>query len=627
MCGIAGYFLKEKVEQNTDTILRMLHEQKHRGPDDSGVLGINVVNNIFEIKPVDSSETFISAPNLIFGFNRLNILDLSSAGHQPMINKAKKVALMLNGEIYNAFDYKSELIDKGYVFEGSSDTEIVLCLYLEYGIEGLLDRLNGMFAIAIYDGVDKNIYLIRDRVGIKPLYLLNEGGRIAFASEMKSFKALPNFRFTLDDTRLSEFLLFRNTINNTLFKNIVNLTPGTYCTINYNGEIRLSKYFDIREEPEGIKYATGSDLEATLRASIKRQMISDVKLGCQLSGGVDSSIVSAFAAETLPKGSLEVVSIIFDESNYTEKEYIDKVSVKYSLISHQFKLNTSQYLDLLDDAVWHFEQPLNHPNTIGIKLLSKEAKKHVTVLLSGEGADEILAGYGRFLPNAVSFFSFNTIRKVFKNRTRFLEFISIWSQNDKRYILQTAFGNFALANILYPKFSAKLAMESRMGIWNSIADSFTNKKRKYELLTYLPDLLMRQDKMSMAHSIENRVPFLDNEMLKVALAINEDDLVKKRNKVWEGKNLLKELCSRNFGDTFAYRKKMGFAIPLKHIFSSTSFQKRWNEELLPGIKLRGIFRCNKLEHWMLNPMKMDAEQIDSVWLMIGFEIWAAQYLD
>ena len=627
MCGIAGYFLKEKVEQNTDTILRMLHEQKHRGPDDSGVLGINVVNNIFEIKPVDSSETFISAPNLIFGFNRLSILDLSSAGHQPMINKAKKVALMLNGEIYNAFDYKSELIDKGYVFEGSSDTEIVLCLYLEYGIQGMLDRLNGMFAIAIYDGVDKNIYLIRDRVGIKPLYLLNEGGRIAFASEMKSFKALPNFRFTLDDTRLSEFLLFRNTINNTLFKNIVNLTPGTYCTINDNGEIKLSKYFDIREEPEGIKYATGSDLEATLRASIKRQMISDVKLGCQLSGGVDSSIVSAFAAEILPKGSLEVVSIIFDESNYTEKEYIDKVSVKYSLISHQFKLNTSQYLDLLDDAVWHFEQPLNHPNTIGIKLLSKEAKKHVTVLLSGEGADEILAGYGRFLPNAVSFFSFNTIRKVFKNRTRFLEFISIWSQNDKRYILQTAFGNFALANILYPKFSAKLAMESRMGIWNSIADSFTNKKRKYELLTYLPDLLMRQDKMSMAHSMENRVPFLDNEMLKVAFAVNEDDLVKKRNKVWEGKNLLKELCSSNFGDAFAYRKKMGFAIPLKHIFSSTSFQNRWKEELLPRIKLRGIFRCNKLEQWMLNPMKMDAEQIDSIWLMIGFEIWAAQYLD
>lgn len=627
MCGIAGYFLKEKVEHNTDTILRMLHEQKHRGPDDSGVLGVNVDKNIFESKSVDSPVSFISEPNLIFGFNRLSILDLSSAGHQPMVNKAKKVALMLNGEIYNAFDYKSELIDKGYVFEGSSDTEIVLCLYLEYGIRGMLDRLNGMFAIAIYDGVNKNIYLIRDRVGIKPLYLLNEGGIIAFASEMKSFKALPNFRFTLDEIRLSEFLLFRNTINNTLFKNIVNITPGTYCTINDNGEIRLSKYFDIREEPEGIRCANGSDLEVALRASIKRQMISDVKLGCQLSGGVDSSIVSAFAAETLPKGSLEVVSVVFDESNYTEKEYIDKVSAKYSLISHQFKLNTSQYLDLLDDAVWHFEQPLNHPNTIGIKLLSKEAKKHVTVLLSGEGADEILAGYGRFLPNAVSFFSINTIRKVFKNRTRFLEFIFIWSQNDKRYILQTAFGNFAMANILYPKFSAELAMESRMGIWNSIADSFTNKKRKYELLTYLPDLLMRQDKMSMAHSIENRVPFLDNEMLKVALAVNEDDLIKKRNKVWEGKNLLKELCSRNFGDTFAYRKKMGFAIPLKQIFSSTSFQNRWNDELLPRIKSRGIFRCNKLEQWMLNPMKMNAEQIDSVWLMIGFEIWATQYLD
>jgi asparagine synthase (glutamine-hydrolysing) len=627
MCGFTGYFLKNSFESNSQTILNMLGLQRHRGPDDSGILGIHTTQKSLEELPVQRPKDFLSAPNLIFGFNRLSILDLSPAGHQPMINHEAKVALMMNGEVYNAFDFKPELIEKGYDFKGNSDTEVVLNLYLEYGLDGMLERLNGMFAIAIYDGRENALFLIRDRVGIKPLYVLRENNRISFSSEMKSFKALSDFRFELDESKLSEFLLFRNTINHTLFKNIVNIEPGTYWRIDSDAGVAIKVYYNLRNEGANNPQLNKAELEAALRNSVKRQMISDVKLGCQLSGGVDSSLVTAFAAETLNEGALETVSIVFDEKNFSEKKYIDQVAKQYKLKSHQFTLNATAYLNLIDEAIWHFEQPLNHPNTIGIKLLSREAKKHVTVLLSGEGADEALAGYGRFLPNKSSLLSLESLKKAIKNKRHILDFLNVWKSEENRYILQTAFGNFAGAYALYPEFSIFKAMESRKKVWNSIADTMPKRKRKYELLTYLPDLLMRQDKMSMAHTIENRVPFLDNEMLETALRISDEHLIQQHNGRWEGKFLLKEICASTFDEAFAFRDKMGFGIPLKSFFASEPFQKRWKEELLPGIERRSIFNTAALAHWMSHPQKMTSEQLDAVWLMMGFEIWAKQYLD
>jgi asparagine synthase (glutamine-hydrolysing) len=627
MCGFTGYFLKNTAELNSQTILNMLELQRHRGPDDSGVLGINTAANKMEELSFNSPNDFSGQPNLILGFNRLSILDLSPTGHQPMIDSEAKVALMMNGEVYNAFDYKPELEAKGYVFKGHSDTEVVLNLYLEYGLDEMLSKLNGMFAIAIYDGRMQSLFLVRDRVGIKPLYVLQEEDRIAFSSEMKSFKALPNFRFDLDKTKLSEFLLFRNTINKTLFKGIVNIEPGTYWRIDGKGSINVKIYYDIRMEGTEKAKLAKLELEQALKNSVDRQMMSDVTLGCQLSGGVDSSLVTAFAAKTLEEGALETVSIVFDEKNFSEKAYIDHVAQQYQLKSHQFTLDAAAYLDLIDEAIWHFEQPLNHPNTIGIKLLSREAKKHVTVLLSGEGADEALAGYSRFLPNNSSFLSIESLKKAVKNRSKILEFLKVWKDGGNRYILQTAFGTFSGAHTLYPKFSVAQAMESRKKIWDSIIDPLPKRKRKYELLSYLPDLLMRQDKMSMAHTIENRVPFLDNEMLETALSIPDDQLIRQRNGQWEGKILLKEICADTFGERFAYRDKMGFGIPLKSFFSSAIFQKRWKKELLPSIQKRKIFTTKSVEQWMNEPQKMTPEQLDAVWLMMGFEIWANQYLD
>ena len=630
MCGFTGYYYFDtRKETNNKTIREMLTLQKHRGPDDSGIVGINTKNQSYETISITQDVAFATDKDLIFGFNRLSILDLSPMGHQPMVSPDEKVILMMNGEIYNAFDYKTDLESKGYVFKSTSDTEIVLYLYVEYGMEKMITMLNGMFALSIYDLKLNTLFLARDRFGIKPLYILNEGGRIAFASEMKSFKALPDFKFEADFQNMDSFLLFRNVINNTLFKNISNCTPGTYQSIK-NGEIATHVYYEINKEgnnPISSKNCKDS-LENVLKKSVASQMISDVKLGCQLSGGVDSSLVSYYAAKALAQGQLETISITFKDPRFSEEKYIDIVAEKLSLKAHKYEMEAQYYFEVLEKAIWHFEHPLNHPNTIGIYLLSEEAKKHVTVLLSGEGADESLGGYGRFI-RALQFPYFTRFFwSGLKNNFRYvLAYISYYTNSDSRMIMETAFGSLATAKALKNDFTLKNAIQDRVSLFKKLKGNTTLRQRKYELLTYLPDLLMRQDKMSMAHSIENRVPFLDNTMVSTSLNIPVDLLIGKHKGLTEGKMVLKVICASKFGESFAYRDKMGFGIPLRSFFSSTFFQDKWNTQIAPSIEKRNLFNSTALTTWVSNIPKATPDQLDAIWLMLGFELWAQQYLD
>ena len=631
MCGLAGFInFNNQAEQNNRIIREMLTLQKHRGPDDSGILGINTTESTLEALPTDTFSPFTIRPNLIFGFNRLSILDLSANGHQPMISPDGQVALMMNGEIYNAFDYKEELKAKGHHFKSTTDTEIVLALYKEYGMEQMLKVLNGMFAIAIYDFQLKQLLLARDRVGIKPLYVLREKDRIAFSSEMKSFKALPGFKFELDESRMNEFLIFRNLVNNTLFRNIVNCTPGTYLSVGSDGEIKEHRYYNINDEgqdklniPNVAQY-----LEEVLKSSVERQMMSDVKLGSQLSGGVDSSLVTWYAAKSLNEGQLETISIVFENERFSEDKYVTQVSGRLGLKAHKYTLDAAYYFNVMEKATWHFEQPLNHPNTIGIYLLSQEARKHVTVLLSGEGADESLAGYSWFLhmiqhPYLKKYF----LSKLKQNKNSLLTFLRYYTNKDQRMVMGSAFGTISTAVAVMKNFDLQSALKVRTAALQGLNGEKLLKYRKYEMLTYLPDLLMRQDKMSMAHSIENRVPFLDNQMISASLKLNRKDLIGFKDGKTEGKLALKEICADKLGDSFAYRRKMGFGIPLKEFMASDSFQQKWIEEILPGIIKRQIFSATTLQTWMKNLPALNSAQLDMLWLMTGFEIWAKHYLD
>lgn len=630
MCGFTGYFnLNDQKETGNHIIRQMLSIQKHRGPDDSGIVAINTKDRSFENVSIAQDVNFKNPSDLIFGFNRLSILDLSPMGHQPMISPNGKVILMMNGEIYNAFDYKPELEQKGYTFKSTSDTEVILHLYSEYGMEKMISMLNGMFAMAIYDLEMDTLFLARDRFGIKPLYILQEEGRLAFGSEMKSFKPLPGFKFESDFSKLDEFLLFRNVINDTLFRNITNCIPGTYLSIK-NGEIKSHVYYELNNEgtqtiPNGD---AGNQLENALKKSVDSQMISDVKLGCQLSGGVDSSLVSYFAAESLHEGNLETISIIFKDQRFSEEKYIDKVAKQLDLKAHKYEMNAQYYFDVLEKAIWHFEHPLNHPNTIGIYLLSQEAKKHVTVLLSGEGADECLAGYSRFIRALqFPFFKREFLGGLKRNSKFAFEYLGYFVNPKKRIVMETAFGSLATAHSLKSDFKLDKAISERLSTFNKLKGNTNLKQRKYELLTYLPDLLMRQDKMSMAHCIENRVPFLDNDMVSTSLNISGDLLVTKHNGKEQNKVLLKDICASKFGEDFAYRDKMGFGIPLREFFSSEVFKQKWDSKIAPGIQKRGLFELTELNSWIKNIANASSDQMDAIWLMLGFELWAQHYLD
>lgn len=642
MCGFSGYwnFKNNVFETSTNEVIRqMLLLQKHRGPDDSGIVGINTNTKYFRETSFEKTVTFNEHVDLFLGFNRLSILDLSKNGHQPMFSPDKKVVLLYNGEVYNAFDYKDELIAKGHSFVSKTDTEVILHLYLEFGIKGMLNRLNGMFAIAIYDFEKNKVYLTRDRFGIKPLYLLKKENFIAFSSEIKSFKALPDYKLELDKSKLDEFLLFRYVVKDTLFKDIINCLPGTYIEIGNNGEFRVHEYYNINNEG---KISTNNDevlklLSETLQKSVSSQMISDVKLGCQLSGGIDSSLITHYASKVCTDNQLETISIVFEDPEFSEKKWIDIVSSKLNLISHQYVMDGNYFFNELSKVIWHFEHPISHPNAIGIYLLSKEAKKHVTVLLSGEGADECFGGYYKFITPLISRTTElkRLTKKIIKKQLSLSEIdldtlIYTWGK-DNNFILTSAFGSKNQAKEIYEDFKLSNALKTRKKIIKSLSGDAFQRKRKYEMLTYLPELLLRQDKMSMAHSIENRVPFLDNEVVSLAFSIVESDFIVETNynniSSTETKYALKEICRNLFSEEFAYRKKVGFGIPEKEFMSSEACQKSWVEIIKPGIEKRGLFNADSLNKTMKNLINAAPDALTTLFLMFSFEIWAQQYLD
>jgi len=628
MCGLTGYLLNEPKETHSRHILAMMRLQRHRGPDDQGAVAVNLSEGNFWELSVRQDENFPKPADLMFGFNRLSILDLSANGHQPMVSPSGEVILMMNGEIYNAFDLKPGLQQKGYVFKSETDTEVALNSYLEYGIEGMLERLNGMFAIAVCDLRRKRLFLARDRFGIKPLYVLAQPGRLAFSSEMKSFSALPGFRFSLDDANLHEFWLFRHLINRTLFKGVRNLEPGTYWEVDPEMNIVERLFFDVNGEGAN-EYAGGraqQDLDRALQVAVGRQMMADVKLGCQLSGGVDSSLVTYYAAGELQKGQLETISIIPQAKGYSEEEYMDQVISQLQLDAHKYPLASDYYFDVIDRAAWHFEHPINHPNTIGIYQLSQNARQHVTVLLSGEGADEVLGGYERFVESArLALASRSFWSQIKKNRKSLPDFLPAHLSGSNRAILASVFTSVDAIRSVVPDFSLAEALRYRRLLWDQLQGDFFLRQRKYEIKTYLPDLLMRQDKMSMAHSIENRVPFLDNALVSLVLQFSEETLLRNADRKLEAKNLLKQIASQKFSPAFAYRPKKGFGIPLRAFMGSDVFRQRWEEEWLPGLKEMERFETGCLTHWLQNLGKASSDQVDMIWLAVSFQLWRDKY--
>lgn len=601
MCGIAGVISKKKIDEFViDEIREMNLMLKHRGPDDAGIVGFDCTRCAgIEIK---NEKAFYGKGML--SFNRLKVQDLSENGHQPMMNNSHDVILAFNGEIYNFLELREGLQKMGYTFRSRTDTEVILNLYLEYGIEMAVKMLNGMFALVLCDLRQGIVYIARDRFGIKPMYLAKTDNYFMFASEIKCFLQFHEFQSKLDVEILYEYMLYRNITDGSLFDGVMQILPGEFLEISLNdNNIKRFRFFDINQYTRNTNFKLELSeykdmLWNVLNNAVQRQMISDVKVGCQLSGGIDSSLISYIASKTY--GLNDTISIVIDDPHFSEEKYIDVVTETLHINSHKFVMSADYFIKNFVDAVWHFEGIMLHSSTLGVYQIAEEAKKKVTVLLSGEGADEVFGGYKTFL-QTVECRPEQVIDHVIRGNGGVDE--------------------YKIKRIL-PFIDAQKPLQKRKNIYEKLQGSTFDKQIKYEMITYLPEILVRQDKMSMAHSIENRVPMLDNEVVECAFRIPEEYLINKQTR--QGKDILKQCCIPIFGREFAYRSKMGFGIPTnKFLFSDKNFSSR----ILQKMKMRDIVNWKYILEQSKNVESLRGLDAELFYKTFCFEVWCELFLD
>ena len=574
MCGIAGFVNLDGAPADARVLSAMSGMVPHRGPDDCGAELVSLGGG---------------TPDTALGFHRLSILDLSPLGHQPMQGGGGSLTVLFNGEIYNAIDLQQALERDGCRFRSRSDAEVILALYERYGIDGVVDRLDGMFAIVLADTRAGVVHLVRDRFGIKPLLWSQCGQTVMFASEAKAFLAHPSFRAEIDPEAIDETLAFRYVAGNaTLLKGVRHVPPGHRMTIAPSG-VATHRYWTIpdRQEQRAIAAADAADrFRDLLQASVRSQLRSDVKVGCQLSGGIDSSLVSVMA------GGADTFSIVFAEKMFSEEPWIVEAAAAANSENHRFTFDGDTFVDALDAASWHMDQPIGHPNALALWLLAKRSRAHVTVLLSGEGADEVFAGYARFRDAVTA--------------------------DPETFIRATQFHSESRLAKLRPAANVDPAMEKRRAIFNEGRGDDLSNCVKYEMQTHLVELLARQDRMMMAHGIENRVPFLDHALVGFARALPNEQLI--------GKALVKNAARQTFSDAFVDRRKAGFNLPLGQYFRSARFVELMEDRLLPAMTSRALVDVAIVRRWWRRALSAPSTT-EGFWIVVALELWAQQFID
>jgi asparagine synthase (glutamine-hydrolysing) len=555
MCGIVGIFsFENSVVQNR--IKNMMDSIAHRGPDDEG---------------------FICDKNIGFGHKRLSIIDLSNKGNQPMISKSKRFIMVYNGEVYN---YKEIAIDilnesnENIDFNSSTDSEVILEAFDLWGVE-FVHKLNGMFAIAIFDNKEKVLYLFRDRLGIKPLYYQFDSKEILFGSELKALKIVSKKSYSIDHVAISQFLQFGFIpAPQTIYNEVKKIQPGTYLKIKKN-EIETHTYWNIKDfynekliENEKEALVRISDL---MISSLQYQLKSDVPFGVFLSGGIDSSLIAA-QANSISYGKINTFSIGFDEKKNDESIYAKKISSYLGTSHNEFIFSQKDSLDLVESILSIFDEPFADSSFIPMLIISKMAKSKVKVVLSGEGGDELFMGYGSHLwakrmSNPLLFSQRKIIKKVLAN-----------TPNNKYRRISNLFDIDYIENLNQHIFSQEqyyfslndldkiLVSKSRN---NSILEFDIKKINRrlrpmeiqslFDLKYYLSgDLLTKIDRTTMKHSLEARVPFLDHRLVEFSLNLSPN--LKYKNGV--SKYILKEVLYQYMPKEFFNRPKQGFSIPL-----------------------------------------------------------------
>jgi asparagine synthase (glutamine-hydrolysing) len=600
MCGIAGFVNLDGAPANTMVLGAMTDMIRHRGPDDRGILCLSLRGGI---------------DDTALGFQRLKILDLSARGHQPMTSADGSVALLLNGEFYEAFECRTGLERRGYRFRTSTDTEVVLALYEIEGLERMLERLNGMFAIVIADTRRGVVHLLRDRIGIKPLYWTQCGTTVLFASEAKAFLAHPKFHAEIDPAQVDEQLAFRYVAGEaSLLKGVRLVQPGHRLTITPDG-LTEARYWSIPDCPDKLdlsREVVVDELGRLLDRSVELQLRSDVNVGCQLSGGIDSSLVAVLARSHQAE-DLNAFSIVFPEKRFSEEPWILAAAAAARAVSHRFVFDEAAFMDALDAASWHMDQPISHPNSLALWVLARRSREHATVLLTGEGADELFGGYARFASAETA--ANGSLRSGLDDPI-------------DAFIRATQFHSDARLPKLRPAANLQPAIEKRRALFQEGRADHLSNCVKYEMRSHLVDLLVRQDKMMMAYGVENRVPFLDRRVIEFARALPAEHLTGPPSPLGARgtKRVVKDLARRSFDAAFVDRRKSAFNLPLAQYFRSPRFVALMEDRLLPGMAARELVDVAVVRRWWRRALSAPSTT-EAFWITVALELWAQRFVD
>lgn len=623
MCGLAG-IVKGQLAPSVSDIDAMIADIGYRGPDGVG-------------------RVCLEDDGVALGHRRLSILDLSEAARQPMASPDERFWLVYNGEIYNYLEIRRELEALGHRFRSASDTEVLLCAYEEWGA-ACLKRFMGMYAFAIWDRARKELFAARDRLGIKPFYYRETAQGILFASEIKSILAVQKEPRAVDVTLLDAYMAFGYVPGeNTLHQGIKRLLPGHTLTWR-DGRTTVTRYWELdfsTQNDEGI-HVCAETTRRMLEESIALHLRSDVPLGVFLSGGIDSSTVVALLSPGASSG-LKTFSVAYDFGReYDETPYAREVAAAFSTDHHEIRVTPAEFLDFVPRFIWHMDEPVTEAAAISLYYVSRLAREHVVVCLSGEGSDELFAGYDFYAYNLAieklrgvlggRFFQslsratartgrFAKIRKYLDLAARPLEarYRGISSyENSKTVKLYTdAFAESTVAgNAACSAFLEGLFTRSRN--WDPLS-----RMLYFDLKTWLvDDLLIKADRMSMATSIELRVPFLDHRLVEYAAAMPSRYKIRgSRTKL-----VLKEAIKGKLPARIVSRRKMGFPTPLEIMFRDELFEYAHDTLLSQRATSRGYFDKRAVEQLLLDHRNGSAAYHREIWQLLVLEEWHRQFL-
>ena len=617
MCGIAGLLSLGGKPVSQEEVESMCDAMVHRGPNDAG---------------------YYAGTEAVIGMRRLSIIDIDG-GHQPVHNEDRTVWVVFNGEIYNFKTLRTSLERAGHRFYTDTDTEVIVHLYEQYGAS-CVDKMRGMFAFAVWDDRRKTLLLARDRLGIKPLFYTLVDGRLAFGSELKVVLQLPEVERKLNWSSVNYFFSGMTTPSDeSIIEGVHKLKPGHLMTASARQGIRVRQYWDVEFDPDYTKTEEYfvERLRDLLEESVRLRLIADVPLGAFLSGGIDSSAVVATMSR-ISSGPVKTFSIGFPDKDYNELDYARKVARQFGTDHHEVIVDPN-VLSIIEDLPWFLDEPFGDSSAIPTYMVSKLAAENVTVVLSGDGGDELFAGYDKYVKERTER-KLERIPSALRRTAGFVGSMMKDGMKGRNFLRHLAFDGaerYFDTNILFREIEKAslfahdayeyIKKEDPRSPWRSFLESgrmhWLSALQYMDIKNYLPnDILTKVDRMSMAHSIEARVPLLDHKFVEFAATIPPELKLKGKTT----KYIFKKAMEGILPDEILYRSKRGFAIPLGRWFRGQL--SLYVRDLLLSRKClnRGLFQRSYIERLIeLNDRKRPLDL--QLWTLITFELWCRRFID